>query len=148
VPRDFDDRQWATWAGQQTVPNVTDDTIFTPVTVGDFSTDPTEFHYRIISNRDGTKDVEVWLVDNGISDGTGFFFTIPEAIWPDVSTDVLVFAYDNGTGCVARAEISSAGQITLWISNVSGTVVRFSSSGWTAAGNKGLGTGPIRYKLR
>jgi hypothetical protein len=147
IPRDLNAREFAIWAAQQTVSNVRDAVEFTPDTVGDFSTDPTEFWYRIIEHRDRTREAEVWLVDQGISDGTGFFFTIPEAIWPSVNRDAVIIAYDNGSACLAQAEISAAGQITIGISNVSGTVVRFSTTGWTNSGNKGLGQNIIRYQL-
>lgn len=145
IPRDL--REWDRWAASQQVVNISDATPFTPVVVGDFAVNPTSFEYRIITYRDGTRDAEVRVIDNGTSSGTGFFFTIPEEIWPAISQDIGVVAYDNGSPCQASAEVSAAGQITMGISNVVGTIVRFSSIGWTNAGNKGLGNNPIRYRL-
>lgn len=91
------------------------------------------------------KLVSLWLEAGGTysaaSTSTGFSIVfLPAAITP-VAVAVITQPFsvlDNGGGNTGRAQISPGGTINFQNGSVSGTVQSFSTTGFTAAGTKGL----------
>jgi hypothetical protein len=113
----------------------------TPTYTG-FSADPTAIMYRVLDAL-----IIIEGASGGTSNATGFTFTIPENIWPEATVYLTCIAQDSGNDVLAKAEISTSGTVTMYISSVvvlPNPRVEFSSTGWTNTGTKGL-QGPLIY---
>lgn len=140
-PRDMDDRQWATFVAQAGIQADSKVKTFTPTWSG-FSADPA----GDISYLDFGKIVILFTSDALTGTSNADFMTItnlPESIRPPSGEARFVpaFLVDNGTSYDGRALVLSDGNVTFYLSVVSGTKISYSLGGFTAASTKGLDLG-------
>jgi len=107
-----------------------------PVTLG------VTFSYSILNDI-----VDLWISSSTLLTDTSTATTfataagqLPVALRPTVSRHLYVGAADNGVAVACRCVVNATGVLQFAIGQVSGSVLTYSLSGWTASGAKGLQT--------
>jgi hypothetical protein len=122
---------------------------FTGTLTGMTGTTTGTFHYTIAGN---VCTVSLANSSNvtGTSNSTSMTMTgLPAVCQPATQQPIVTcFLEDNGTGALATALIQQSGTIQFFKAVVSGTVVGFSSTGFTASGSKGMDSTVLTYSLQ
>lgn len=112
---------------------------FTPTWTG-FSVDPT----GDLSYFDLGATVMLWADSTflGTSNSTAMTITnLPSSIQPTNSRNVMAHVLDSSNPYVGLVGLTTGSTVTFSMGVVSGTKLTFSTTGFTAAGNKGLAAG-------